>query len=660
MITHEFQRDFGDIQIDLNRVEGRAFVDAIIDTEPNRLTPDFRRTLTRHTGGNPLFTVELLRELQAEGDLAQDAEGDWVCTDVAWERLPARVEAVIAERIARLPPLWQETLRIASVEGETFTAEAVARTQGLSAETMIGLLSGPLSVTHRLVVPQGLWRVGGGDRSLSRYRFRHGLFQRYLYDSLDAVTRQRHHREVGIALEALLEDEAESIAPELARHFAAGELPERAAAYLHVAGNRAYLFAATEEAIALFMRGLALLKELPETPARRRQELQLQLALTGPLIAQRGWGAQERAGALERAHELAEQMDAAPELLKALFVLADLSRARGDLIESLALGERMLEIAQPDATSEQMALTHYTLGETQLFRGEIATAREHLLTALSHYDAHLHQDLTSITGPNVGVICMTWLSWAVWLLGYPDEALAWAHKALSLAETLDHPLSLAFTLTVGAAGVHLLRGEPAATALYTARLAELVDEQTVAAMQPWAEVLVGVQEATGGALRAGIARVRRGIAAWAAAGALMGRSFQIMLLVELLYRAGEIEAALEEVEGMLAQIEQTGERLILPEYLRWRGVLLESKGEDPTTVEKVLRCALTTARRQSTKAWALRAAVSLARHLAEQGREDEAHALSAPIYNDFTEGFDTPDLQQARALLSGERAEIEV
>jgi adenylate cyclase len=266
-VVHEFQRDFGDILVDLDRAEGRPFVEALLDSEPNRLGAAFRETLYRHTRGNPLFTVELLRGLQERGGLVQDEAGRWVAGPALdWGRLPARVEAVIAERIGRLPPEWQEMLATASVQGEMFAAEVVARVQGLDEEEVVRRLSGPLSKQHRLVRAHSLERLGTGGLRLSRYRFHHYLFQKYLYGRLDAVERVRLHEAVGNELEALYGEGTAEVAVQLAYHFEAAGLADRAVGYLLQAGRRAFQLSANEEAIAHFTRGSALLEALPESP----------------------------------------------------------------------------------------------------------------------------------------------------------------------------------------------------------------------------------------------------------------------------------------------------------------------------------------------------------------------------------------------------------
>jgi predicted ATPase len=188
----------GDMRVDLTQAEGRRLVDAYLDTEPNQLGAAFRETLYRHTGGHPLFTIELLRGLQERGDLTRDEAGRWIeGPALDWATLPPRVEAVIAERISRLPKDWQATLAVASVEGEEFTAEAVARVVACDEQEIIQRLSGPLSRQYRLIAAQGLQRLGPFGQRLSRYRFRHYLFQKYLYGHFDEVERAHQHEAMG-------------------------------------------------------------------------------------------------------------------------------------------------------------------------------------------------------------------------------------------------------------------------------------------------------------------------------------------------------------------------------------------------------------------------------------------------------------------------------
>jgi adenylate cyclase len=306
-IVHEFRRTFGDIDVDLERAEGRQFVDAFLDSEPNRLGDVFRGTLHQHTRGYALFTVELLRGMQARGDLARDPEGRWVQgLALDWETLPARVEAVIAQRIGRLPEKLRAALAVASVEGETFTAEVLARVEQASVKATIRSLSDQLDRKHQLVSAQGILRVG--NRSLSQYRFRHILYQKHLYNGLDPVRRTVLHQEVGDALEALYEEGAdatavgEASAAQLARHFEEAGNAEKAVVYLRQAGERAQRLYANQEADRYFRQALMLLDGIPSQASgedwRRETATHLHENL-GDIL--------ERTGEHDRARESYEQ-----------------------------------------------------------------------------------------------------------------------------------------------------------------------------------------------------------------------------------------------------------------------------------------------------------------------------------------------------------------
>lgn len=277
-VVNELQRLLGDMQIDLAQTEGRAFVDALLDSEPNHLRAEFRETLYRHTGGHALFTTELLREMQARGDLVRDGQGYWIeGPHITWDALPARVEAVIAECIGQLPPDWQAMLALASVEGDEFTVQVLARAQGRPESEISRRLSGALTHHHLLVVPVGVQRVG--EQRLDRYRFRHLLVQRYLYDRQDPVERAHLHLSVGDTLETCYGERASEISLSLARHFELGGAADKAITYLIQAARRATHLTATEEALRLLAHGLALLRQLETSPARAQQKAELQLAL---------------------------------------------------------------------------------------------------------------------------------------------------------------------------------------------------------------------------------------------------------------------------------------------------------------------------------------------------------------------------------------------
>lgn len=250
-VLNELQGSFGQVTVDLSQADGQLFVNALLDTEPNRLDSAFREALYRQTEGHALFTVEMLRGLQERGDLIQDQHGAWVVgLAPSWQTLPARVEGVIKERIERLPPPLRDTLRIAAIQGEIFTAEMVARVLGKTLPQIIDQLSHKLDKEHRLVSAGGSQQVGG--RRLLQYRFRHILFQKYLYAALDETERVYLHQAVGEALEELYAPNLIPLASQLAWHFQAAGLAGKAMTYLAQAAGRSKQLFALPEALRFY------------------------------------------------------------------------------------------------------------------------------------------------------------------------------------------------------------------------------------------------------------------------------------------------------------------------------------------------------------------------------------------------------------------------
>jgi adenylate cyclase len=273
-LVSELKRYYGDITIAIDEEDEattRAFVDACVDVEPNRLGFDFRAALRSHTAGNPLFITELMRHLQDSGELVKDAQGEWVQSGpVDWTAVPARVEGVIEERLQRLGKDGRATLSIASVEGANFTAEVVARLQASDEREMVRRLSSELSKQHRLIEALDVLRVG--SKRLSRYRFHHSVVQKYLYDSLDKVELSYLHEDVGNALEMFYAEHLDDVAVELAWHFSCAGVDAKSARYHRRAGELAVSRYAHKEAIDHFTAALAL---TPETDAAARCELLL-------------------------------------------------------------------------------------------------------------------------------------------------------------------------------------------------------------------------------------------------------------------------------------------------------------------------------------------------------------------------------------------------
>lgn len=654
-VLNELQRDFGDIMLDLSQAEGRAFVEAWLDSQPNQLDDSFRQMLYRQTGGQALFTVELLRGMQERGEIIQNEAGDWVAqARLNWQTLPARVEGAIGERISRLPAPLRELLQVASIEGEEFTAEVVEQALDINSRTVVRQLSSELDKAHRLVQVLGMKQVGA--RRLSRYRFRHILIQRYLYNSLDEIEKSHLNETVGNTLEALYAGQTGQVAIQLARHFEQAGLMGKAVDYLRQAGERAVRLSANEEAIAHFTRALRLLETFPDTPERAQQELELQIALGPALIAARGYAVPEVKQAYSRARELVRHGEETPQFFRALFGLSVFYMVRGELPTARALGEQALAVAQHLQEPALLLEAHRALGMTLFHLGEFAPARTHLEQGRDIYDPKQHGSLAFLSVADPGVTCSAYLARTLWHLGYPEQALRVSHEALNLAQELAHPFSLA-AARVYLARVHQCRQEAEATQQQAEAAITLSTEQGFPHYIAMGNVLAGWAVARQGHGDQGITQLRNGLTQGRSTQIVVARTHFLGMLAEALGQVGQVEAGLNVLAEALAGIDESEER-------QWEAGLYQLKGElllrkeiiteqpdETLSAEGCFLKALDIARRQQTQSLELRASVSLGRLWQEQGREDEARPLLEEIYGRFTEGFETADLQEARGLL---------
>ena len=653
-VIHEFGRTFGEVQVDLTRVPGQQFVDALLDSEPNRLGANFRRTLLRHTEGQALFTVELLRGLQERGDLQRDASGRWVeGPALDWDSLPARVEAVIAERIGRLPEDCRATVDAASIEGEEFTAEVLAHVLGEDAGEIIRRLSGDLGRRHRLVSAHSIGQTNG--RRLSRYRFRHYLFQRYLYTHLDDAERAHLHEATGRAIEDIFGERAGDLAVPLARHFEQAGMIQKAIDYLFEAGNRATRLTANEEAIAHFTRALEHLDELPVRTAGLHQELRLRAALGGALRALRGIRNPEVERLHDHLYRLTQGAGDDPDLFPVIWALTNFYVGAYKHETARGLAERLLHLAHLSGDMAQRARAHATTGTLRYWLGELSPGLAHFDTALACYEPNAVRSLDRRHGAfsysaDLRIVCLGWGANILVQLGYVDRAIKRTYEARAQAAELTHPQTQA-DVRMWAAWTHWLKGE-------AAEVRQLMGEYLVldaAARPPRTDILPRLMLSWA---LVELGRVDEGLAEWQMCRTekvdhdrdrtVTGHAF---LEAYLHSKAGQPEQGLRLVDRALDWMETTGERDAEPELHRLKGKLLLQAGHDTALAEANFRRAIELARRQQGKSWELRAATSLARLWVGQGKRDGARELLAGVYNWFTEGFDTRDLREARALL---------
>jgi predicted ATPase len=440
----------------------------------------------------------------------------------------------------------------------------------------------------QLVAAELLYQRGRPPRAT--YMFKHALIQDAAYASLLKSTRQQMHRQVAEVLEAQF-PETVATQPELAgHHFTEAGLSEQAVPYWQRAGQQALQRSANPEAVRHLTKGLELLATLPETPVRAQQELDLQIALGPALSATKGLAAPEVEQAYARAWALCQHVGETPQLFPTLRGLCEFYRNRGAMPTARELGEQLFRLAQREADPIHLLEAHEALGTTLLYLGEYPVARMHLEQGIALTDPVVQRALAFRYGVAPGVRCLTFAALTLWCLGYPTQAVRWSQEALALA----------------------------------------VQSQGAAAL----------------------AQMRQGLAATLATGQELTRPLCLVLLAEAAGHLRQVEEGLRLLAEALTAIEQSGRRDLLAEAYRLQGeLLLRQAALDATQAEDCFQQALAIARRHQAKSWELRAALSLSRLWQQQGKRTEAYDLLAPIYRWFTEGFDTADLQEAKALL---------
>jgi predicted ATPase len=441
--------------------------------------------------------------------------------------------------------------------------------------------------------------------------------------------------------------------PELvAQHYTAAGCAEQAVPYWYRAGQHASERSAHLEAISHLTTGIALLQTLPETAERIEQELRLQTTLGPALMAAKGFGAPEVERAYARARDLCTQVGETPQLFAVMWGLWYFYLARAAWYTAHELGEQLLSLAQRVHDPTLLLLAHRGLGQTLAFLGAFAPAQTHLEQAMALYNPAQHRSLAFRYGQDQDVICRSWTAVTLWLLGYPDQALRRAHEALTLAQELAHPFSVVYALT-WTAMVHLSRREvPGVHERAEAEMA-LAREHGFVVWVAFGTVLWGWTLAAEGQHEAGTTQMRQGIAACRGVGNEVFHPYYLALLADIAREAGQVEEGLRVLAEALTVVDTSGERFYEAEIYRLKGeFLLKQDVPDEQEAESCLRQAVDIARRQQAKSLELRAARSLSGLWQQQGKQAEARELLAPIYGWFTEGFDTADLQEAKALLA--------
>jgi tetratricopeptide (TPR) repeat protein len=651
-VVNEFQLEFGAITIDLGEADPREFVEAFLDSEPNRLGPSFREMLYRQTQGHPLFTIELLRGMTERGDVVQDQSGNWVeSSTLDWETLPARVEAVIAERIGRLPSHLKNLLQVACVQGEVFTAEVLARVSETDERTLFANLSGELDRQHRLIRAESIQRLD--DQLLSNYRFRNILFQRYLYSTLDQVEKVHLHQQLGLVLEELTTgDVGFSVAAvQLARHFEQAGIPEKAIRYLHHAGERAIQLTAYHEGITHLNKGLELLPTIPDLSIRNSHELTLQLSLA--MVWKYDWTSEQSRTALTRARELSIQLDKTDQLSRVLGEMCIYHYVHAEYHQALEWAKEALSLAEQLDDPVLIAEGNWYLGFLEYCLGDFVGAREHLKCVIDYYDPEQHhQTLVQMRGVDAGLSAMAYDACCLWALGYPDQAKSLSEEALTLARRFNHTFTLADVLCYAGCMFNAMLGD-VSTLSDCADALILISEQEGLYLSGWSGMATNfkgvalIMQAKG---EEAIAQIQKSIKNSQLSGVRLYNTLSLQSLAKAQILTDQIDKALANLDESMQVMELSGDRNWEVELHRTRAELLIMLGRE-AEAESCLKTAIEIAQSQTAKSWELRVSIGLARLWQKQGKVEDAYALLEPIYNWFTEGFDTPDLKDAKALL---------
>jgi predicted ATPase len=637
-------------QVMLNRL-GRPQVEALVErvTGGKALPPEVVQQIVAKTDGVPLFVEELTKTVVESGLLTAVHDHYELSGPLPPLAIPATLQDSLMARLDRLATV-REIAQLGATLGREFDYELLHAVSPLDDERLQQGLK--QLVEAELVYQRGL-------PPQAHYFFKHALIQDTAYQSLLKSTRQQYHRQIAQVLVDRFPETATTQPELVAHHYTEARLIAQALPHWQRAGERASQRSASLEAVAHLTRALELLKALPDTPERVQQELTLQLALGIELTATKGYAAPAVEYAYNRALELCRQMGETPELFSVLRGLQLFYMVRAEFPKARTLAEQLLSLAQRQHDPVLLLGAHSALGQTLTYLGEFALALAHLEQGLALYDPQ-QQQYQAWAGGHLGIQCVCYAAWVLWFLGYPDQALKKSQEALTLAKELSHSVSLASAL-YAAVVLHHLRREWQIIQERTEALITLATEQGFAFRVVQGTIFRGRMLVEQGQVEEGSAQIRQGIAADQAIGAEVGRPYELALLAEAYGKVGQVDEGLNALAEGLTVAHKTGEGWYEPELyhlkgeltLRQAGSRIQAVGgrEKTEEAEECFLKAIAVAQKQQAKSLELRAVMSLARLWQQQGKKDEARHLLAEIYGWFTEGFNTKDLQEAKALL---------
>ena len=628
--------------ITLNRLE-RPEVEALIGHQASgkSVPSEVIDHIVTKADGVPLYVEELTKTILESDYLKEDVDRYTLAGSLSELAIPATLQDSLMARLDRLPTL-REIAQLGSVLGREFAYQMLCfLTPHKESVVKDGL--------GQLVSDELLYQRGRPPRS--KYIFKHALIQDAAYQSLLKKTRQHYHQQVARLME---ERFTETVAehPELvAHHYQEAGMTRQAVDYWYLAGERARSRSANQEAMAHLGKGISLTRELADEQEQARCELKLQFSLGGVYLQMMGHSAPEVEVAFARARELCDRVGDAPELVPTLFGLWRTYVVQmADSEKPKKLAAQLLRLAEDDESVVSRVVAHYAVGFTAYMTSQFSDAREHLQESTKLYSPD-DRDTAAVYrfGQDPGAACCCYLALAEWALGYPDKALAHARDGVAQARRLGDPFSVTFSLVV-TSFLDQSRGDQTATLEKANEAIKLAKEKGFPYWDSMGKVMQAWGEAVKHPSKSLIENFRDRVEQHRSLGTELFTPYFLTLVGDVALQANQVDmcvSALDEAEELL---NRTGERWCESEALRLQGVLSAAMNQ-PAEAEVYFEKARAIARQKEARLLELRAAVSLARLWQQQGKVEQAHNMLNEIYSWFTEGFDQPDLKEAKALL---------
>ncbi len=627
-------------QINLNRLNAEEVRQMLVDlTHEKRLPEEVAMQIVAKTDGVPLFVEELTKMILESSYVVEHGDHYEMAGPLPAISIPTTLQDSLMARLDRLAAV-KEVAQVAATIGREFSFELLRAVWPQDENTLRSALA-------RLLKAELLLQQGA--HPYETYSFKHALIQDAAYESLLKSKRQFYHYRIAQVLTQQFLNSVMSQPELMAHHYTEGGMAETALVYWLWAGQQAITKSAHVEAAGHLRKGLSLLPQVAASALRDQQELGLLSALGVTLVALRGYAAPEVEQTYARAWQLCEQLQDTMHSLPVLLGLWQSALLRTDLQAALDLAGKLMRLARHSGDETALLSAHLASGISLFYRGDLSSAREQLEYArLLYRPEHLSLD-ASMFGQDPGVVGLVFLANVLWFLGYPEQAWEKMKLALPLAESLDHQFTRAFALSFTCEMLILL-GEISAAEKQVNALLALAREQNFAFWLASGTSFKGRILLMKARIPEGIAYIEKAVALFRNTGSTLGRAGALAYLAEEYCKIGKIETGLalwEEAQAHLLQNEEDAHRA---ELLRVRGEILSAQ-QRLAEAEAAFQQALDCARAQSAQAWELRAAMALSRLWLKQGQSQRARTLLTEVYDRFTEGFETKDLQEAKALL---------